>query len=195
MEAFSDGVFAIAITLLVLELEVPERAGQSMWEALGSQWPSYLAYLISFATVGAYWIAHNAITDHLDRVDAVLLRLNLLLLLSISFMPFPTKLVAQRIREEEAERVAVSLYGVAMLTSAVLLAVLWRYARSHGLLSPDLTDELVQGMTRRLEPGVVGYVVVIVASYLAPLLALVGYLVVSVYLLVPLRRGRRRSAS
>jgi len=190
MEAFSDGVFAIAITLLVLELDVPERAGQSMWEAIGSQWPSYLAYLISFSTVGANWIAHNAITDHLERVDPGFLRLNLLLLLAVSFLPFPTKLVAERIEEEEAERVAVSLYGVVLLASAVLLAVLWRYARSRGLLRETMDEQLKDAMSRRLEPGVMGYVVVIVGSYFAPRIALVCYFVVSVYLLVPVRRRR-----
>ena len=93
MEAFSDGVFAIAITLLILEIAVPAGSEEDLWGALGDLWPSYLAYLVSFATVGAVWIAHTVITEYLDHADSVLLRLNLLLLVLISFLPFPTKLL------------------------------------------------------------------------------------------------------
>jgi uncharacterized membrane protein len=94
MEAFSDGVFAIAITLLVLEISVREGASEDLLGAFLEQWPSYLAYLVSFATIGAAWLAHSTITHYLHGVDAVFLRVNLLLLLLISFLPFPTGLVA-----------------------------------------------------------------------------------------------------
>lgn len=188
LEAFSDGVFAIAITLLVLELEVPDAPSGSLSHALAAEWPSYLAYLISFATIGAAWIAHQAITEHVERADAGFLRLNLLVLLAISFVPFPTKVVAARIHEEAAERVAVSLYGAVLLASALLMAVLWRYARRRALVREDVDDATVDALSRRLEPGVVGYVLVIVGSYLAPRVALVGYLVLAVFLLLPTRR-------
>jgi hypothetical protein len=91
MEAFSDGVFAIAVTLLVLEIAVPAGSGDDLLGALGDQWPSYLGYLVSFATIGAVWFAHTVITEYLDHADSVLIRLNLLLLLVVSFLPFPTK--------------------------------------------------------------------------------------------------------
>ncbi len=88
-EAFSDGVFAIAITLLVLDIAVPTGAADRLWPAVAAQWPVYLAYFISFSTIGAIWLAHSAITDYLERTDAILSRLNLLLLLFVSFSRSP----------------------------------------------------------------------------------------------------------
>jgi uncharacterized membrane protein len=90
VEAFSDGVFAIAITLLVLEIAVPAGSEHDLWAAVVNEWPSYLAYLVSFSTVGAVWVAHTVITECLVRATPVLIRLNLLLLMVVSFLPFPT---------------------------------------------------------------------------------------------------------
>src|SRR5690242_7406538 len=111
MEAFSDGVFAIAITLLVLDVSVPSGSGDRLLAAIGEQWPRYLAYVVSFATIGAIWLCHNAITEYLERADAWLLRANLLLLMIVGFIPFPTHLAAEYIHDEDAERVAVTFYG------------------------------------------------------------------------------------
>ena len=93
LEAFSDGVFAIAITLLVLEISVPAHAEDDLLGAVLDQWPSYLAYFVSFATIGAIWLAHTAVTEYLDHADRWLMRINLLLLLFVSFLPFPMKLL------------------------------------------------------------------------------------------------------
>ena len=98
MEAFSDGVFAIAITLLVLEIGVPAGSEDDLLGALVEEWPSYLAYVVSFATIGAVWFSHNVITEYLDHADSILLRLNLLLLALVSFLPFPTRLLAEYTR-------------------------------------------------------------------------------------------------
>ena len=94
LEAFSDGVFAIAITLLVLDITVPAGSEDDLLAAVLNQWPSYLAYVVSFATIGVAWLEHNAITDYMDYADAMVVRVNLLLLLLISFLPFPTRLIA-----------------------------------------------------------------------------------------------------
>ena len=91
LEAFSDGVIAIAITLLVLELAVATE-GSALHRLLHA-WPSYLAYVVSFATIGAAWLGHTSITDRLTKANLGLLRINLLVLLLIAFLPFPTKLV------------------------------------------------------------------------------------------------------
>lgn len=100
MEAFSDGVFAIAITLLVLDLEVPGDTGEGLLRGLLEQWPSYLAHVVSFATVGAVWLGHLAVTGFLHHADVWLLRLNLLLLLLVAVLPFPTRLLAGGIASE-----------------------------------------------------------------------------------------------
>ena len=102
LEAFSDGVFAIAITVLVLEIGVPHVAArESLPQALRHLWPSYFGYAVSFLTIGVMWINHHAMFKDIDRQDHVLLVLNLLLLMCISFLPFPTAVVAAYVRDGE----------------------------------------------------------------------------------------------
>lgn len=99
VEAFSDGVFAIAITLLILEIKVPEGAGEHLWTALGAQWPSYAAYVVSFLVIGIMWANHHTVFGYVARVDRTLLFLNLLLLLVVAALPWPTALLAEYLRE------------------------------------------------------------------------------------------------
>jgi uncharacterized membrane protein len=194
-EAFSDGVFAIAITLLVLDIAVPTGAADHLLSSVANQWPVYLAYFISFSTIGAIWLAHSAITDYLDHTNPLLSRLNLLLLLFVSFLPYPTRLLAEYTGEESGERVAVTLYGVNLLLAAVLVSVLWRYSVREGLVRPDAEDEEVQTLTSRLTPSLGGYVVLIALGLFFPIVAIVGYLVIAIYLILPfgLIRGRKTS--
>lgn len=124
MEAFSDGVVAIAITLLVLELTPPALESGSVWRALLEQWPEYLAYLVSFASIGAAWVAHAAVTDHIAEVDAVFFRLNLLLLFFVSVLPFPTGMIGAYLHDADAERVAITIYGVNLLAISATMSVL-----------------------------------------------------------------------
>jgi uncharacterized membrane protein len=187
LEAFSDGVFAIAITLLVLDIAVPRDAGAHLARSVAGLWPSYLAYVVSFSTIGAIWLGHNAITEYLERADAVFVRLNLLLLLVVAFLPFPTRLFADFIREDKPERVATNIYGVSLLVASALLLVLWRYAVHARLVRPDAADEDIQLLTQRLIPGLGGYLVLIVVGLFAPIVAAVGYLAIAVYFIVPIR--------
>ena len=193
MEAFSDGVFAIAVTLLVLEIVVPEQFMAHPLRALIDQWPSYLAYVVSFSTIGAVWLAHTAITEYLHRADAVLLRLNLLLLMVVSFLPFPTRLLAESITERDAERVSATVYGINLFLASVLVSVLWRYAVHERLVRPDAADEEVQTLTKRLTPGLAGYLVVIVLGVFLPFVAVFGYLAIAVYFILPFGIIRHRS--
>ena len=197
LEAFSDGVFAIAITLLVLELTIPASGETDLLAAIVGQWPSYLAYVVSFATVGAGWLAHSTITEYMDHTDATFLRLNLLLLMVVAFVPFPTRLLAEHLDATEAERVAVTFYGVTLLLVSVLIAVLWRYAARWKLIDPDFDDEEVRILAARLTPGLGGYVVLIVLGLIWPVVAVVGYLAIAVFFLIPFpfrggRAGSRR---
>jgi uncharacterized membrane protein len=192
MEAFSDGVFAIAITLLVLEISIPARTTGDLLQAVIDEWPSYLAYFVSFSTIGAVWLTHSVITEYLDHADALFLRLNLLLLLVVAFLPFPTSLIAQSIGSTDHERVAEVLYGVNLLLTGVLLSLLWRYAGRAGLLRPDITDRDASILTSRLTPGIGGYVVLIVVGLFRPTIAVVGYLVIAAFFLIPMPTRRRR---
>lgn len=192
MEAFSDGVFAIAITLLVLEIGVPEGSGDDLWGALLDQWPSYLAYLVSFATIGAVWFAHTVITEALSGATSVLIRVNLLLLLVVAFLPFPTILLSEYVGEPDAERIAVTVYGLNLLLASVLVSTLWRYANRAGLVREDLTDGEVRALSSRLTPSLVSYAVVIVLGIFLPVVAVLGYLLIAIYLLLPLRELLRQ---
>lgn len=188
LEAFSDGVFAIAVTLLVLDIAVSADAGHDLLGAIRGLWPSYLAYVASFSTIGAAWLAHNAITEYLERADAAFVRLNLVLLLLVSFLPFPTRLVADFIREDNAERVAVTFYGIVLLLTTTMLLVLWRYAVRARLVRPDLADEEIELLTQRLTPGLSAYLVLIVSGLFLPLVAVIGYLGIALYYIIPFRR-------
>jgi uncharacterized membrane protein len=187
LEAFSDGVFAIAITLLVLNIAVSPSAGQHLLRSVADLGPSYLAYVASFSTIGAAWLGHNAITEYLDRADAAFVRLNLLLLLVVSFLPFPTRLFADYIGQDSAERVAVTIYGANLLLASTLLLVLWRYAVRERLVRPDAADEEIQLLTQRLTPGLASYLVLIVAGLFYPIVAVVGYLAIALYYITPFR--------
>jgi uncharacterized membrane protein len=192
MEAFSDGIFAIAITLLVLELSIPPGSEEHLLDAVLSQWPSYLAYVVSFATIGAMWLGHNAITHYLHGVNAAFLRLNLALLLVVSFLPFPTKLLAENLGSRAGERVAATIYGVALLGAMLLLSLLWLQAVRAKLVHPATDDEEIKLLTARLRPSLALYIVLIIIGLFTPLVAVIGYLFVAFVLIFPIKLRRRQ---
>ena len=195
LEAFSDGVLAIAITLLVLELTVPEVSEAGLVDALLAQWPEYLAYLVSFATIGALWVAHSAVTEYLEEVDPTTLRLNLLLLFFVSLLPFTTRLLAENFEVEDAERVAVTIYGLNLLPASLVLSAMWQWARHAGLVSSVSRDEEVRYLTRRLAPGVGGYLAILAVGVFQPTLAVLGYLAIAVFFMIPLGAVREARAA
>ncbi|HTT88540.1 MAG TPA: TMEM175 family protein [Acidimicrobiales bacterium] len=194
LEALSDGVFAVAITLLALDLAVPAtlRSQQHLLDAIGDEWPAYLGYVVSFATIGAIWLGHNAITDYLERADVTLLRLNLLVLLFVSFLPFPTRLLAEYVSKDTAERVAATVYGLTLLASSGVLSLLWRYSLHAGLVRPDASDDEITVLTKRLSPSLVVYGLLIIIGLFEPVAAVIGYFMVALYLLIPVRPALRR---
>jgi uncharacterized membrane protein len=195
LEAFSDGVFAIAITLLVLEISVPESAFDDLWKGIADQWPSYLAYATSFITIGGLWLAHHGIFRRLASADGVVMRFNILLLMLVSFLPFPTKLVAEAIDRTTAERAAVIFFGLVLLAISVVTSALWRYvARHRDLLQPYVTDEDVTAMTLLTAPSIGFYVVVVCLALLTPQVAAFGYLLIAV-VAVFRQRGDSTAAS
>ena len=148
-EAFSDGVFAIAITLLVLEIGIPASEFDDLWSAIFHEWPAYLGYATSFLTIGGLWLAHHGIFRRLRYANNAVMRINLLLLMAVSFLPYPTKLVAEAIRDESAERAAAIFYGLCLLAIALLFSALWgAVARDRELLRPEVSDEEVNAILR-----------------------------------------------
>jgi uncharacterized membrane protein len=195
LEAFSDGVFAIAITLLVLDIAV--RPGGTPLEELFSAWPTYVGYVVSFLTIGGAWIGHSALTDDLDRVDPVFLRLNLLLLLVVVLLPFPTTLVTEAFGDRDAERVAATAYGVTLLSIRLLAMALDGYARREGLYRTTTADIELDRFRRKDAVGVTLYVLAIVVGIVLPGIAITFYFAIALYLVIPFRElgrmFRRRS--
>jgi uncharacterized membrane protein len=185
MEAFSDGVFSIATTLLVLDIVV-HPPGTPLQQVLHA-WPAYLAYLVSFLTIGGAWLAHTALTDRLGRTDPIFLRLNLLILLVVAFLPFPTRLVADALQHAQAERVAVTVYGLTLLVIRILGSALAEYARREHLYSSHEGSEEAEGPQRKLLPIAIGYVTAILIGLILPGAAVALYFSIAVYLVVPFR--------
>jgi TMEM175 potassium channel family protein len=199
MEGFSDGVFGFAATLLVLDLAV-HPPGTPLTQVLHA-WPGYLAYLVSFLTIGGAWLLHTALTDQLAQVDSLFLRLNLLVLLVVVFLPFPTGLIADALRHADtsAERVYVTLYGLTLLAIRLLGSALDAYARYAHLYSPAKEGEELHSTQRKFLPVVIGYVIAILIGLALPAAAVVLYFSIAVYLVVPFREAaqvlRRRHSS
>lgn len=189
LAAFSDGVFSIAATLLVLDIAV-HPPGTPLQQVLHA-WPAYLAYVVSFLTIGAAWLVHTALTGRLARSYPVFLEINLLVLLVVAFLPFPTRLVTDALHNAGAERVAVTVYGLTLLAIRLLGSALDAYARRGHLYSPQGDGDEVQGPRRRLLPVVIGYVIAILIGLVLPGVAVALYFGIAVYLIVPFRHVAR----
>ena len=189
MESFSDGVLGFAATLLVVDIAL--RPPGAPLQQLLHAWPSYLAYVISFLTIGAAWLAHTALTDRITRTDSLFLRLNLLLLLVVVFLPFPTGLTAAALHNASGERVFVTLYGLTLLAIRALGAALAAYARREHLYPPHEDDEDLHTDQKRFLPVVIGYGIAILTGLALPVVAVALYFGLAVYLVVPFREVAR----
>jgi uncharacterized membrane protein len=184
VEAFSDGVMAIAITLLVLDLKVPEAAQLSNGDLLGAlaaRWPSYLAYLAAFLTIGIIWLNHRAFVDRVRRFDGPLHWLNLMLLLGVATLPFPTSLLAAYLADGgPAASTAAVIYGLLSVGTALPWLFMWRHLVRHPeLLEPPYDAAYARRELRRGSVGPVVYAVAVPIAAVAPLLALVFYLAIA----------------
>ena len=197
LEAFSDGVFAIAITLMVIEIAVPQHAGSHLLSALLRERPIYLAYFVAFMSIGVVWIEHNALTEALDHVDAGFLRLNLLLLLLVAFLPYPARVMQEYLSlvdtEHGGERTAVAFFGIVLFLMSLMLIVLGRYAEREGLFGGGSAEDRVEDNRVRyqLAPSLIFYAVATVLGLIQPYVGLSLYLLIGVYLLLPVRTVRR----
>jgi len=152
LEAFSDGVFAIAITLLVLDLHVPDVGDGSLAHALWRQWPADASYVVSFLTIGIIWVNHHNVFRHLERCDRRLLLLNVLMLLTVALIPYPTALISHYARTPNATAAAV-FYGAVMVVMAIFFNAIWHYSIRSGLLAAGADQREVSGITRSFVPG------------------------------------------
>jgi uncharacterized membrane protein len=164
LETFCDGVFAIAITLLILGVELPhDVASGELGERLMEQWPTYLAYILSFVTIGIIWVNHHTLLRHFDRADRTFLFVNVLFLMCVAFIPFPTGLVAEHVHSEPA---AVA-YGLTLTATALCFNAIWHYGRLK-LLRADADRREVSGITRSYIPGPFMYGTATLVAFASP---------------------------
>jgi uncharacterized membrane protein len=182
LEAFSDGVFAIAITLLVLDLRVPRGLQRGLTDALLSLWPSYAGYLVSFMIIGIIWVNHHAVFRNIARADRPLLFLNLLLLLFVVAIPFATGLLAEYVRSGPSSHPAALVYSAVMLAMGISFGALWLWAAHDGhLLAPDIDPAQARGALRRFGAGNVAYLGLTLLALVSAPLTLLGHFLVAVF--------------
>jgi uncharacterized membrane protein len=152
LETFADGVFAIAATLLILEVQIP---GDDVGQGLLEIWPSYFAYALSFLSIGIMWVNHHVVLSFVGEADRAFLFINLFLLMAIAFLPFPTALYAEHLHKPGAESAALA-YGLTFVVIAIFFQFFWQYARRR-LLRPDADRREVTGINRSYRQGVPMY--------------------------------------
>jgi uncharacterized membrane protein len=205
LEAFSDGVFAIAITLLVLELHVP-TGHEALLKGLEHEWPRYLGYFVSFTFIGGVWVAHSTLTRFIKAADPDLMRLNLMLLLFVSFLPFTTAiaathLFASNLTLHEAtvststERVAVVVFGLNLTLAALMVYLVLRHAaRTPDIAADNLAEEELQAFAKERRSAMLLQASATVVGIFLPLTAVVFYLALSIFFFLdPLRRMGARA--
>ncbi len=195
LEAFSDGVFAVAITLLVLNIQplpVHDPLIHQNGKLLDFLWglaPNYLAFITSFATIGIMWVNHHRLFTHIKRSDNNLLLLNLLLLLVIVFVPFPTALMAEYIAQPD-QGIAVLVYSGTFFLMAICFNIVWLYAsHENRLLDPNSNKQEVRAITGQYRFGPLFYVVTFALAFFLPLVSVVLQLLLAITFALP---GRKR---
>jgi uncharacterized membrane protein len=181
LETFSDGVFAIAATLLILDVKLP--AGNSVTHGLLHIWPSYAAYGISFLTIGIMWINHHTVFRQIDRVDRTFLTISVVFLMVIAFVPFPTRVLADHLHHDATA--AAFFYGLTMTAMACMYACLWFYAAAgRRLIAADADQRVVSGISRSYLPGVPFYALAAASAFLSSWLALALFAGIALFYVV-----------
>lgn len=196
MEAVSDGVFAIAITLLVLTISQP--AGYlHLGRELAHRWPSLAAYVVSFAVIGIMWFNHHSVFGHIERVDRALFYLNLLLLMTVAFLPYPTGVLGQALAHGQGARVAAVFYSVTMTVNALAWDALWLYASTgRRLLSAEFPESERRTSTLLFTAGTVVYAGTVAVAFANAYACLAFHGALAVYYaLDPLSRRAGRAAA
>ena len=186
LEAFSDGVFAIAITLLVLDLNVPEPDtlhGESLAHALAHQWPAYFAYLVSFLVIGIIWINHHTMCALAHRVDRRTLFANLFLLLTVSVIPYPTRMLAAYLTADHGDaHTAAALYAATMVAMGMAFSLLFlSFTRDARTLHTPVAPHDLRTAIRRFSIGGLCYLATIALAYLSPVAMLASHALLAVY--------------
>ena len=180
LETFSDGVFAIAATLLILEVH---RASGSVAHGLVHAWPSYVAYAISFLTIGIIWVNHHTVMEQIDRVDRTFLFINVVFLMIVAFSPYPTRVLAETLRD--GSKPAAFAYGLTFTLMAVSYGTMWFYAAAgRRLIAASADQRVVSGISRSFAPGSAIYGAATLSSLLSAYLAVALYAAIALFYVV-----------
>ncbi|HXZ57399.1 MAG TPA: TMEM175 family protein [Gaiellaceae bacterium] len=185
LETFADGVFAIAATLLILNVDAQiRRDAPDLGASLLHIWPSYVAYAASFVTIGIMWINHHTIMTQVERADRRFLMANIGLLMCIAFFPFTTRLVAEHVRGSGAEAAALA-YGLTAVATAIMFNLTWFYAAlGKRLLRRDADQAVVQGITRSYIPGPWIYLGATLVAFVSPVTSIVLFGLIALFYVV-----------
>lgn len=195
IEAVSDGVFAIAITLLVLTISAPDGSKYGeLGHQLANRWPGLAAYVVSFAVIGIMWFNHHSIFAHFERVDRAFFYVNLLLLMTVAFLPYPTGVLGEALRQGRGERTAAVFYSATMTINAISWSALWLYASSgRRLLRSSFPEGQRRSATVAFTSGTVVYGLSIAVAFVSAFACLAFHAALALYYaLDPL--SRRASA-
>jgi uncharacterized membrane protein len=181
VEAFSDGVLAIAITLLVLDIPIP-ASSHDLGTELRHNWTHYLAFVTAFLTIAVMWANHHDLFRIIDKTDRGLMLANAFLLLTISFLPFPTGVLAEHMQDSGSSRQAALLtYGGTMFAIAIAYNILWRYVRVRGLLRDDLTPTAVGNVNRAYNSALVVYGAALLLSFFSAWVSIAVWIGLAVF--------------
>ncbi len=189
---FSDGVFAISITLLVLEIR-PPADDEDLLHGLLDLWPSYLAYAVTFLFIGQVWVNHHVMFDHIRAADRIVLLLNTLLLMVVAFLPFATSVLADALRSGHGQRTAVVFYGIAFGVTALTFNAVWQYACRHGLISEALDAAGAAAISRRFQLALAWLATGALLGAVLPVLGVVVIAAFNAFYWLPIR-GERPAA-
>jgi uncharacterized membrane protein len=184
--AFSDGVFAITITLLILEIRPPED-DERLLHGLLALWPSYLAYAVTFLFIGQVWANHHVMFDHIRAADRTMLLLNTVLLMVVAFLPFATSVLADALRRGHDQRTAVVFYGIAFALTALTFNGVWQYARRRRLLSKTLDAAGAAAIGQRFQLALAWLALGALLGAALPLLGVVVIVAFNAYYWLPIR--------
>ena len=184
VEAFSDGVFAVAATLLIFNITIDKTAAGGLLAALLAAWPKYAAYAASFLTIGVMWINHHSLFERIARMNRQLVFLNLLLLMAIVFLPFPTAVLGNNIQVAGDANTAASLYGLNASVIAIFFSGVWIYALTHPhLLTEGVDREEAMRSWPRFSVGLVAYLACIPLGQVSPMAVVIVCAALGVYYL------------
>ncbi len=195
VEAFSDGVFAVAVTLLILNLQVPhlkDSPSSELVDTLVKQWPSYLSYAVAFLTLGSVWVSHHQMLRYFDRADSTLQTLNVLFLMFITLTPFTTALLGEYIQQTDKLSVTLVIFGAVWVVNGFCFSLMWRYAVQSGILKASVTPTMIRNMTISASFGSIFSVFASILALFLPQVSLILFVAIAFgYTGIPLIRAFR----